>query len=375
MTVIYDAIHSMRGYFVGSKGLELPEYYEVIMVDEVPVFYYDSTMTAEAPIPDWLNFPEGRLHWNDINSIAIHNKHSMAVALQVTIQHVNQTGDFPSKVHIYQGHGICDLHPDGTIQSFVTHAYNGKDFLSFDMETKTWTAVVPQAVYYKRKRESASRSERIAEFYKHQCVERMKIFLKNAPALLVDNHKAPEVSLFEKRGSTSSDVTVTCHVTGFYPPTVQVEWLGAGVRPLVEGVNSEEVLPNGDGTFQMRKTLTISAAAQNTQSYRCLVLHSSVPSNITRHWVPGEDPPTAVIVGTIIVVTCLVVAVGLAIYCYKRRTASCQHTGSTYKAAATQTEDNGETDPPRGLFSSLQDVLDGSSVLQSFNTKEFESLL
>lgn len=81
----------------------------------------------------------------------------------------------------------------------------------------------------------------------------------------------------------TSAIEVTCHVTGFYPREVRVEWLGANELPLTEGVISGEVLPNGDGTYQLRKILTV-LEGQGAQSYSCQVAHSSVPENITVSW-------------------------------------------------------------------------------------------
>ena len=92
------------------------------------------------------------------------------------------------------------------------------------------------------------------------------------------------MSLFERPPHGNSEVEVTCHVTGFYPRAVQVEWLGAEGLPMVDGVNSGEVLPNGDGSYQLRKSLTVPQEAQDTQSYSCLVLHSSIAGNITVTW-------------------------------------------------------------------------------------------
>ncbi|XP_045542983.1 T-cell surface glycoprotein CD1b3, partial [Salmo salar] len=89
----------------------------------------------------------------------------------------------------------------------------------------------------------------------------------------------------EEASRIPSKVEVACHVTGFYPWAVQVEWLGAEGLPMVDGVSSGEVLPNGDGSYQLRKSLTVLQEAQDTQSYSCLVLHSSVAGNITLTWV------------------------------------------------------------------------------------------
>nr|XP_023667554.1 major histocompatibility complex class I-related gene protein-like isoform X1 [Paramormyrops kingsleyae] len=291
------AVHSMEFYFMGSQGLQLPEYLEVITMDNVTVFSYNSTMmSAAVPLPDWLNNHDGMQHWKDINTIAILNQNNMAKAVEVVSQHINQTGESPLNVHSYQGYGRCDLHPDGRSQGFLTHAYNGRDFLTFDMNSKTWIAIMPEAAVYKREREkNPILIERIANFYQYDCAERLKVFQKYAPML--QSKKEPKVFLYERKDSDF--LRVTCHVTGFYPWEVQVEWQKDGWLPLVEGVTSGEVLPNGDGTLQLKKTLTISGGNQGCvtiQSYTCLVQHSSLSRNITRTWAPNRDCTTAMTV-------------------------------------------------------------------------------
>ena len=76
-------------------------------------------------------------------------------------------------------------------------------------------------------------------------------------------------------------------MTGFYPREVQVEWLGEEGHPLVQGVRRGEVLPNEDGTYQLRTSLAVPLGSQHSLSYSCLVFHSSVQGNITRIW--GES--------------------------------------------------------------------------------------
>uniref|UniRef100_A0A3B1ITK6 Ig-like domain-containing protein n=1 Tax=Astyanax mexicanus TaxID=7994 RepID=A0A3B1ITK6_ASTMX len=75
---------------------------------------------------------------------------------------------------------------------------------------------------------------------------------------------------------------VTCHVTGFYPREVQVIWLGSDLQPVDEGVT--EILPNDDGTYQTRKSVIVPEEDVGKQNYSCVVLHISIPNNITTVW-------------------------------------------------------------------------------------------
>lgn len=95
----------------------------------------------------------------------------------------------------------------------------------------------------------------------------------------------PDIKLIENSSSGSYDKEVTCHVTGFYPREVQVQWLDERGTALMDGVTAGEVLPNGDGTYQVRQTLKVPGEAPWSQvKYRCVVIHSSVTGNITMTW-------------------------------------------------------------------------------------------
>ncbi|XP_030645179.1 class I histocompatibility antigen, F10 alpha chain-like [Chanos chanos] len=272
-------VHSITWHCVGSQGLGLPDYFEVVTVDDVTVFYYDGNMQSAVPVPEWLNHTSAQQYWDFITSRANFNKEKILHGLKSATQHFNLTG---ASYNIYQAHSQCDLHPDGTARGYLTHAFNGKDFTSFDIENKAFVATVPQAVHYKmfRERDQAD-IDFMFFFYKTWCIDGIKEFLQLDPRLHVK--KVPEVRLFEKKNSAFTEIT--CHVTGFYPRTVQVQWFGSDMQPVVEEVDSEnKVLPNGDGSYQTRKSVVIPAEHTDIHHYSCVVQHSSIPGNITKTW-------------------------------------------------------------------------------------------
>ncbi|XP_066531425.1 class I histocompatibility antigen, F10 alpha chain-like [Hoplias malabaricus] len=300
-------VHSYSVNFIGSQGLDLPDYMERITVDDVTVFYYDSSMKGEVPCPEWLNSTADRQHWEDINLLALSNRYRVASALPSVIKQFNQTG-FSSKVSIFQVYSRCDLYPDGTRKAVFIHAFNGRDFLAYDIERKTITAAVPEAAINKQQREEDwVRLEFVVSFYRTTCYERLNMFLQNVPQLKMK--KVPEVYLLER--SRSGSTVLTCHVTGFYPREVQVEWIGPGLQSVDEEIG--RVLPNGDGTYQTRRSVIRPEENPEKHSYSCVVYHSSVPTNITRTlglevhtwlWVgiPLTGTVLFIIIGTVILI-------------------------------------------------------------------------
>ncbi|XP_072531719.1 class I histocompatibility antigen, F10 alpha chain-like isoform X2 [Salminus brasiliensis] len=269
-------------------------------------------MNEEVPCPEWINTTAGKQHWKDINLISLHNKHSMATALESAILQFNQTD-----INVYQGYSRCDLYPNGTLKALSTHAFNGKDFLTLDIDRKSYIASVPQAVVYKRQREANPVwLEIVVSFYKKTCFDRLKMFLQHTPAVTMK--KVPEVSLFQRRIKSGSSV-LTCHVTGFYPREVQVEWIGAGLQP-VDG-EVIDVLPNGDGTYQTRRSVIRPEENLEKHTYSCIVQHSSVPGNITSNWVAVENSWLAVWISLV----CIAVIFGTGLVL--RQFCKCKDTG------------------------------------------------
>ncbi|XP_072513957.1 class I histocompatibility antigen, F10 alpha chain-like isoform X2 [Salminus brasiliensis] len=266
------------------------------------------------PCPDWINTTAGREEWSIIHEWSDHNRYIFNLGFQSASTQFNLTGSL-SDQNIYQASGCCSLYPDGTYRALVTHAFNGKDFLSVDIERKTFVAAVPQAVMYKTLRERDSVTiEEIVAYYRTRCLDRLNI-LKQAPGVHI--RKVPEVRIFEKQKADS--ITVTCHVTGFYPRVVQVVWLGPDLQPVDEGVT--DVLPNEDGTYQTRKSVIVPEEDVGEHTYSCVVLHSSVPDNITRVW--GGEKAGGMAVWISLVCICLLAAgIGLVVWwCCRTRDA------------------------------------------------------
>ncbi|XP_053540606.1 H-2 class I histocompatibility antigen, Q7 alpha chain isoform X2 [Ictalurus punctatus] len=123
-----------------------------------------------------------------------------------------------------------------------------------------------------------------ASFKSHYNMANMALALQTAKSQF--NLTAPEVRLFERQGAGST--ILTCHVTGFYPRAVQVKWIGADLQLVKDEIN--DVLPNGDGTFQTRSSVIRPEENTGDQRYSCVVHHSSLEGNITVTWGKEEKP-------------------------------------------------------------------------------------
>uniref|UniRef100_A0A8B9K1F0 Ig-like domain-containing protein n=1 Tax=Astyanax mexicanus TaxID=7994 RepID=A0A8B9K1F0_ASTMX len=251
----------------------IPEYIQKNTLNDVTIFHYDSDMDSKMPCPDWINSTAARREWNYMQFQTDRISYHITQGFESAVQQFNRTGT----ANIYQARGCCVLYPNGTSASSLTHTFNGKDFIGFDFDRKTFVAPVHEAVVYKHQRETRSSLFNVLHFFgtqKH--IEGEDIYtqynvMKTLRKILVS------VTLYQ-----AGSVTVTCHVTGFYPREVQVFWLGSDLQPVDEGVT--EILPNGDGTYQTRKSVIVPEEDVGKQNYSCVVLHISIPNNITTVW-------------------------------------------------------------------------------------------
>uniref|UniRef100_W5K7L3 Ig-like domain-containing protein n=1 Tax=Astyanax mexicanus TaxID=7994 RepID=W5K7L3_ASTMX len=248
---------------VKSSGFNtIPDYIHKNTLNDVTIFHYDSDTDSKMPCPDWVNSTAARQEWNFLDYETQYIRHYINLGFESAVQQFNHTGSLADS-NTYQARGCCVLYPNGTSASSLSHTFNGKDFIGFDFDRKTFVAAVSQAVVYKQQR------------------DRDEVSVRNITFTFFKLFSVPEVRLIEKKKKAGS-VTVTCHVTGFYPREVQVFWLGSDLQPVDEGVT--EILPNDDGTYQTRKSVIVPGEDVGKQNYSCVVLHISVPNNITTVW-------------------------------------------------------------------------------------------
>ncbi|XDV53209.1 hypothetical protein PO909_021773, partial [Leuciscus waleckii] len=149
------------------------------------------------------------------------------------------------------------------------------------------------------------------------CIKTLKSYLKKR-GTQVNRKVKPKVRLLQKE--LSSRCRVSCLATGFYPRHINLTLFRDGQPVSDHEITGGDLLPNGDGTYQMRKSLEISA---DKHKYSCSVTHLSLDNklHVTLEFDPG-DPFKSVIPSVLIVLALLLVfGTGVVIYKYRRRRA------------------------------------------------------
>uniref|UniRef100_A0A3B1JGJ6 MHC class I-like antigen recognition-like domain-containing protein n=1 Tax=Astyanax mexicanus TaxID=7994 RepID=A0A3B1JGJ6_ASTMX len=160
----------------------IPEYIQKNTLNDVTIFHYDSDMDSKMPCPDWINSTAARREWNYMQFQTDRISYHITQGFESAVQQFNRTGSLADR-NIYQARGCCVLYPNGTSASSLTHTFNGKDFIGFDFDRKTFVAPVHEAVVYKHQRETRSSLFNVLHFFGTQCVQNIQLF-KTAPAIL-----------------------------------------------------------------------------------------------------------------------------------------------------------------------------------------------
>ncbi|CAL8237344.1 unnamed protein product [Arctogadus glacialis] len=222
-----------------------PEFVGVGMVDEVQFVHYDSVSKRLVPKQAWMDqvTRDRPDYWEWETGRYKGHQQVAKVNVEIVKKRFNQTGG----AHIVQVMSGCEWDDeDDTTDGYHQLAYDGEDFLAWDLKTLTWVAPVRQAVPSKLRWDQ---NRALNQYYKHyytkECVDWLNKYLAYGKS--------------------------TLQRTGFFPDRVVVFWRRDG-QELHEQVDPGEVLPNHDGTFQVSVDLDLTAVPQEDWGrYECVV--------------------------------------------------------------------------------------------------------
>ncbi|XP_036406869.1 class I histocompatibility antigen, F10 alpha chain-like [Megalops cyprinoides] len=290
------AVHSLQYLCTATSGIPgFPGFVAVGMLDGEPFCSYDNKIGRDIPRQEWAKEAVDPGYWQRNTQIS-HRAQRSFKDIAVAMELLNQTG----AIHTFQNMYGCNWNEEtGNTEAYDKYGYDGEDFLTFDLETMSWIPSVPQAFKTKSKWESnRAQTEGRKKYLTEVCIDWLKTYV-NSERNTLEKKGPPEVTLLQKDPSSP----VTCHATGFYPRGMSISWQRDG-EDLHEDVELGDTLPNGDGTFQIRSSLRLSAEDMKMHSYTCTVQHSSLQQDVVK--VLNEDLENVPLIGVII---CVVMAV------------------------------------------------------------------
>uniref|UniRef100_A0A3Q1HFH9 Ig-like domain-containing protein n=1 Tax=Anabas testudineus TaxID=64144 RepID=A0A3Q1HFH9_ANATE len=277
--IFYSTVkHSYTDFFTTSTGISnLPEFTIRLLIDDALAVYCDSNKTFEPQrdVEEKLFKGEPQLLEKYIQLCFERLPNFFKTTLNTLMKHLNQSGG----VHVLQILLGCEWDENtGEVVGFLQYGYDGEDFILLNLNKLTWIPLKPQAVAVKQILDA---DEAIMKEFKVYLTEIYPEWLKLH--LKYENNSSlrpvpPSVSLLQKTPSSP----VSCHATGFYPDRVDMFWRKDG-EEIHEDVDHGEILPNHDGTFQMRVDLNISSVKPEDWSrYDCVFQFSGSKDIITK---------------------------------------------------------------------------------------------
>ncbi|XP_048015322.1 hereditary hemochromatosis protein homolog isoform X2 [Megalobrama amblycephala] len=330
-TAVFTGSHSLRLLVTYIEGeMPFPAFNVLYMLDDITVGYYDSKTNIYVPRGNTTNEDE------EVNFIHYGITEFMRPFISGRL-----TGKFYNKTEgpvVLQILTLCEvLDKDKPGQMITKTAFEGSttEEMCFIDDILTYQSIEKPSTL-------------LLEIYKWhhvnilypRCTTNLRSYLKKRGTQGKRRVK-PRVRLIQKSNSDSGGFRVSCLATGFYPRHINLTLFRDGQPVSDHEITGGDLLPNGDGTYQMRKSLEISA---DKHKYTCSATHLSLDNklDVTLEFEPGEPIKSVILPVLIVLVLMLVFGTGVLIYkCRRRRPASSK---SDYSTASTS-EESYETTP------------------------------
>ncbi|KAI1901761.1 hypothetical protein AGOR_G00037730 [Albula goreensis] len=294
-----------------SGETQFPKFSAVLMVDDVQVEYFDSNNPRVVSRRHWKMedvVEEAGLKDTVMSMIRDH----LSVYFKQLQPRFNHTGG----VHTYQRITGCELNDDVPSPLMLWDAYDGIETRSYNRVAYTHNPLLPELMWTKVKMESSKMVN--INLYQPLCIRTLKNFLKQEKNT-VKRKVRPRVRVIQKTHRASGDVQVSCLATGFYPRHINMTLLRDGQAIPEEELIVGDLLPNGDGTYQQRTTLSIGA--EERHNYTCTVTHTSLGNKLDISWEPGPGPDMTFIAVAVALTMTVVLVISMAAFTTWRRCA------------------------------------------------------
>ncbi|XP_029800509.1 hereditary hemochromatosis protein isoform X2 [Suricata suricatta] len=265
-----------------------------------------------APSQLWLQLSQGLKGWDhmfivDFWTIMDNHNHSKVTKLGVS-----------SESHTLQVILGCEVREDNSTRGFWKYGYDGESYLEFRPETLDWRAAEPRARATKLEWEvNAIRAKQNRAYLERDCPAQLRSLLALGTGALA-RRVPPSVRVTHHVASAAT--TLRCQALNFYPQNVTMKWL-KDRQPLdAKDVEPQDVLPNGDGTYQGR--LAVAVPPGEEARFACLVEHPGLEQPLTATWEPSTSSTLVIGAVSAIAVCVILFVIGILFRILRKRQAS-----------------------------------------------------
>uniref|UniRef100_A0AAZ3R4Z4 Ig-like domain-containing protein n=1 Tax=Oncorhynchus tshawytscha TaxID=74940 RepID=A0AAZ3R4Z4_ONCTS len=306
------SLWALATYITGETPF--PEFTVVVMLDDVQVAYYDSndkqSVYRGQHITEKNKDDEAQdgahvfgVIYQSMKDRSVELKHHFNLTEGVQVQQ-KLTGcemlDNGEPVLVMFKGVFNAIYTDQTLYYNMTHfTYDaGKLLLGWDGIRQAYERTLYENVYLPICRKSLKR------FLKRE----KNVVMRKVP---------PRLRLIKKE--VSGGFQVSCLAFGFYPRHINMTLLRDGQPVAEQELTGGEVLPSGDGTYQLRKSLEVSTEElKKRHNYTCTASHLSLDNKLDVSWESGAERVHLSTLSVLLVMLLVVILLGIFI-CVKRR--------------------------------------------------------
>uniref|UniRef100_H0X2P4 Ig-like domain-containing protein n=1 Tax=Otolemur garnettii TaxID=30611 RepID=H0X2P4_OTOGA len=232
--------HSLRYFRLGvsDPGRGLPELISVGYVDSYPITTYDSVAQQKKPKAPWRAENLVPSHWERYRQLLRGWQQTTQVELKQLQRRHNHSGH-----HTYWRMTGCEVLEDGSTGIAVDNVVH---------VTKRVREANQHELQYQK------------NWLEEECITWLKRLLGYGKDVLPEQLEPPLVRVHRKE--TFPGITTLQALHGFYSPEISMIWMRNG-----EEMDSGDILPSGDGTYQTR--VSVELDPQSTDVYSCYMEH------------------------------------------------------------------------------------------------------
>ncbi|NWT77414.1 HA1F protein, partial [Prunella himalayana] len=177
-------LHSLRNLYVAvsepSPGV--PQFMIIGFVDGIPFTRYDSDRGRMEPLTQWIKDGVEPEYWERQTQIATLGLHRAGIG-SVGLGHNSMGGIIcgynPPGLHTRLQVCGCDLLSDGSVRGSYRSGYDGRDFISFDLESGRFVAADSAAEITRRRWEQEeNEAERWTNYLQQICPEWLQKYVR-----------------------------------------------------------------------------------------------------------------------------------------------------------------------------------------------------
>ncbi|XP_052407186.1 major histocompatibility complex class I-related gene protein-like [Carassius gibelio] len=342
LKVVSADSHSLMIFVTYIAGqTPFPEFSAVLMLDDVQIAYYDSNTWKLV----YRSHNESK-YYDEEQSDAEYVFHVQYNDMKYLEFHYNDHFNH-SGVHVTQRLAGCELlnnEKPGPLHYWDAFDGQNVEEYTFDIDKKaiqskllwkTWDQAIQLRVKLMYQ-----------NVYHPICIKTLRRFL-NMEKNNVMRKVKPRVRLMRKMLPDSQGLQISCLATGFYPRHINLTLFRDGQPVDDDQITGGEILPNGDGTYQMRKSLVISKEKlRQEHKYNCTMQRLDLDNKLDITSDVDESAPgsfsLSVVIIVLLVFMCGAFLIITALIIWKKRQAAgrgSETTQSDYSLASSSAPD------------------------------------